>query len=550
MGFSLFITFFSSLSVSIITVPLIANISRRLDLFDQPGERKIHTRSISRLGGISIFLGMVGPIIFFVPFDRAVLAFLGGLVLIFTMGVWDDLSNVSFREKFAIQILASVLVVIYGGITLEHFPLLNDYAVPGWILSIVTIIFFVGVTNAVNLLDGLDGLAGGVSFLSFGGFAYLGWLEGDIRVMVIAIALMGGIYGFLRFNAFPARVFMGDGGSQVLGFSLATLAILITRMSEGAYPFVLSLLILGLPILDTVGVMMQRCVEGRLPFLPDTRHIHHKLMTAMISHKGTVILIYLVQSMMLSVGLALRSEAEWVIGWAYACFAIPISILFLLSACELMSWCRLKKDPFQHALKGISGWLRAKKCLEEKPFQMLQGALLLFLTVSVFPFIVLDISSEMSVIALILFGLLFFGMTVMKTTAPFLIRLSVYIGTTFVIYLNTQVIASQLEEVQTSTNIFFLLLGFLVIISGIIEFGEENAFHVTSIDYLIIIGIFISTFLGIEVAGVKVGLFVAKLAIFLIAFELVVHRFSSRIFRFGFVVLWILFVIGVRGWGL
>ncbi len=546
MKFSLFTTFFFSLTVSLITVPLIANISRHFGFFDQPGKRKVHTRRISRLGGVAIFLSAVGPIVILVPFDRAVLAYMTGVFLIFTMGVWDDFASVRYRTKFLVQILASVLVVAFGEITLEHSPSFNGHPVTQLVLTVITIVFFVGVTNAVNFSDGLDGLAGGLSLLSLGGFAYLGYLGEDLKVVVIAIALMGGIYGFLRFNAYPAKIFMGDGGSQVLGFSLATLAILITQSPQGAYPFPLSLLILGLPVLDTVGIMLQRCVDRRLPFLPDTKHIHHKLMTIGLNHKESVILIYFVQFFMLLVGVWVRSEGEWMIWGAYTLFVIPILILFFLSALDRLSWVRLKRDPVHLALSFINPLIKKKTWLKEKPLQLLQWSLVLFMAVSVsLPF---NVTLDLSIAALFLFVLVLLGMTLMRRAAPFLIRLGLYIGSTFLIYLNTDVPPSLLSQTQKGGNLFFVLVAFLVIVNVLIEFNREHPFQVTSLDYLIMLAIISVAFCEIEVAGIKVGLFAAKLTVIFAGFELILNRFSRAIYRFGFIILGVLFVIGVRGW--
>ena len=151
----------------------------------------------------------------------------------------------------------------------------------------------VGITNAINLSDGLDGLAGGVTFLSLAAIAVLTYIAVDAGFMLLAtMSIMGSILGFLRFNTFPARIFMGDGGSQFLGFSAGVLAILLTQSSNTALSPALPLLILGLPILDTLMVMGERIYEGRSPFVADRKHIHHRLLALGFHHYEAVVTIY------------------------------------------------------------------------------------------------------------------------------------------------------------------------------------------------------------------------------------------------------------------
>ncbi len=149
-----------------------------------------------------------------------------------------------------------------------------------WIGIPVTVFFLVAVSNAVNLTDGLDGLAGGLSFLTLCGIAYLAYLSNDSTVLLLTVPFLGGLLGFLRYNTYPARIFMGDGGSQLLGFIMGVLAILLTNSTRGPFSPVLALFLLGLPFLDTLGVAGQRLAEGRSPFIGDRKHVHHKLMTA------------------------------------------------------------------------------------------------------------------------------------------------------------------------------------------------------------------------------------------------------------------------------
>ena len=204
--------------------------------------------------------------------------FLCGIAVILLFGVWDDIRGLDYRLKFLGQITAVLIVVLYGGVVIRFVPLSGLEPLPDYVAIPFTVFALIGITNAVNLADGLDGLAGGITLLSLGMIGILAYPTGDTNVPLAAIAVIGSIVGFLRFNTYPARIFMGDGGSQFLGFSAGVLVVMLTQESNTALSPALTLMILGLPILDTGMVMAQRLHEGRSPFLPDKNHIHHKLL--------------------------------------------------------------------------------------------------------------------------------------------------------------------------------------------------------------------------------------------------------------------------------
>jgi UDP-GlcNAc:undecaprenyl-phosphate GlcNAc-1-phosphate transferase len=187
------------------------------------------------------------------------------------------------------------------------------------ILIPLTVIFLLASTNAFNLLDGLDGLAAGCGILSLAAIGVLALtsLEGG-SVIFIAAAALGGILGFLRYNTHPAIVYMGDAGSQFLGFSIGALAILLIEGSGGQLSPVLALPILGLPVIDTAMVMATRIREGRSPFSPDRKHIHHRLLARGLSHREAVAAIYLAQTMLVLSAIVFRDRSDLVIASVYA----------------------------------------------------------------------------------------------------------------------------------------------------------------------------------------------------------------------------------------
>ncbi|MFZ1804329.1 MAG: MraY family glycosyltransferase, partial [Nitrospira sp.] len=284
MSGELFLSCITSLLISMGLIPPLRLLAERFRFVDLPGERKIHHHPIPSVGGIAFAIGSFASILWWGPQSQTKISILLGGLIILGFGVWDDRVDLSPRVKFLGQLLAALVIVFVGGIRFESFPVLAPDALPFWIGAPLTLFFLMAVSNAVNLTDGLDGLAGGLSFLTLCGIGYLAYLSNDITVLSLTVPLLGGVLGFLRYNTYPARIFMGDGGSQLLGFMMGVLAILLTDSTRGPFSPALALFLLGLPFLDTLGVAGQRLAEGRSPFVGDRTHVHHKLMRVGLSH--------------------------------------------------------------------------------------------------------------------------------------------------------------------------------------------------------------------------------------------------------------------------
>ena len=173
-----------------------------------------------------------------------------------------------------------------------------------------TVVAMVGVINAINHSDGLDGLAGGESLLSLGAIAYLAYQADDVSAALIALATMGGVFGFLRFNSHPARVFMGDGGSQFLGFTLAFLVAYLLEVSNPALSPALPALLLGLPVVDILSVLVRRLRGGMNLFKATKNHVHHRLLERGFYHYESVMVIYSVQVTLVLAGVLLPYESD------------------------------------------------------------------------------------------------------------------------------------------------------------------------------------------------------------------------------------------------
>jgi UDP-GlcNAc:undecaprenyl-phosphate/decaprenyl-phosphate GlcNAc-1-phosphate transferase len=313
--------FIVALAITTACAPLLLRWAPRIGLTDLPGRRKVHTTAVPRVGGIAMAAGILVPTALLPQLTSPVLGLLAGLLVLLVFGVWDDRVDLDYRVKFLGQFLAVGLCMGIGGVRIESLTLDVRVELPAVLSFVLTFVFLVGVTNAVNLSDGLDGLAGGLAFLCLLAIALLGAITGNWTVTTLALIEAGAILGFLRFNTHPARIFMGDGGSQMLGFSIGALAIIATQGESSALSASLPLLLLGLPILDTLTVIVRRLAAGQSPFVSDRNHLHHQLLGLGFTHREAVAVIYCVQVALFLLAYFLRFQSDLAIVMVYGAFA-------------------------------------------------------------------------------------------------------------------------------------------------------------------------------------------------------------------------------------
>ena len=276
------ILFVAAMVVSMTIVPIMMHIAPRIGMVDLPDPRKVHVIPIPRVGGVGIVIGALIPIIFWLPFEPLIISYIFGCFVLLVFGVWDDSCELGHYVKFFGQFLAVLPVVYYADLYVSILPLVGE--IPESVGKIFTVIAIVGMVNAINHSDGLDGLAGGMSMLSLACIGYFMYLADDMSMFLLVVSVMGGVFGFLRFNSHPAKVFMGDGGSQFLGFTLGYLAIVLTQVSNPALSPALPLLFLGLPIVDILAVFYLRISGGMNWFKATRNHIHHRLLDLGLTH--------------------------------------------------------------------------------------------------------------------------------------------------------------------------------------------------------------------------------------------------------------------------
>ncbi|HEX7551310.1 MAG TPA: MraY family glycosyltransferase, partial [Candidatus Methylomirabilis sp.] len=325
-------TLLLSVLITIAMVPVFSILAVRWQLVDLPGARKVHTRAMPRCGGIAMALGAFVPVLLWNYMDPLVQGWLAGALILVAFGMADDFRGLRPRWKFLGQIAAALFVIFWGGVKIRTLGMLapDDFLLPGWVSIPLTLLAIVGVTNAINLADGLDGLAGGICLLIFTCIGYLAYIEGDTVNGLVALALVGAIFGFLRYNTFPATVFMGDTGSQLLGFSAVTLSLDLTQGNTALSP-VLPLILVGIPVLDTLTVLATRIVRGRSPFTGDQHHFHHNLMALGLRHTESVTLIYAGQTALVLAAFLLRFYSDWLLLTGYLVFSVATIALLSLA---------------------------------------------------------------------------------------------------------------------------------------------------------------------------------------------------------------------------
>jgi UDP-N-acetylmuramyl pentapeptide phosphotransferase/UDP-N-acetylglucosamine-1-phosphate transferase len=293
--------------VTLITIPPIICLVKKYSLYDVPDGRKEHSLPIPTMGGIAIIAGMMVSLFLWFPFNNqmAQICFFFSITVLFGLGIMDDLKDLSARYKFIIQAglaaliaLSDIRITSFNGLFgINELSLAAQYT--------FTILAVVGITNAFNLIDGIDGLAGGLGFMSLITIGIFLTMSGDMNTALIAFALAGGILAFLYFNFNPAKIFMGDTGSLVLGFVIAVLCIRLMQVNVFVLNPVLPhapLFVLGIvliPVFDTLRVFAMRIWNGKSPFIADKTHIHHLLTNNGFSHGFAAKLICFVHGFIL-----------------------------------------------------------------------------------------------------------------------------------------------------------------------------------------------------------------------------------------------------------
>lgn len=301
----------SAMAVAFAMTPPVKSFAQRIGAMDVPRDsRRVHDHPIPRLGGLAIFLGFLTGVLLFADLDKQMRGILIGCVIIVACGAIDDVVNLKAWIKLLVQIVAALVAVAHG-VIIDVFmnPNIfsqNESLILGVLSVPVTVLWIVAITNSVNLIDGLDGLACGVSAIASVTMFVVALLVSEPSVAVVLAALMGACFGFLPYNKNPAKIFMGDSGSLLLGYVLATVSAVGMFKFYAVVTFLVPILALALPLFDTAFAFLRRLLHGQSPMHADRKHLHHRLIDMGLSQKQAVAILYSVSAVLglIAVGLS------------------------------------------------------------------------------------------------------------------------------------------------------------------------------------------------------------------------------------------------------
>lgn len=323
-GYNVFIIILTTFLTSLILTHLMIKISKNMNIMDIPNERSVHKKPTPLLGGIAIFLSFLFGFILFGNQNPLMISILIVSFLILLLGIFDDIKPIKARYKFVIHILVALIVVFYGGLKLTHVDIFSLSLNFKWMSPYITILIIVGIINAVNLIDGLDGLCAGISsiyFLTIGVIALILNKFNGLDI-ILSFIMLGATLGFLVFNYPPAKIFMGDTGSTFLGLMISVIMLLgfktVTLTS-----LLIPLVLLILPITDTLFAIIRRALNKKPIGQADKEHIHHQLLKHLSTRK-TILVIYVVDLIfsVVSIFYAIGKKKEMIIFYILLMFIL------------------------------------------------------------------------------------------------------------------------------------------------------------------------------------------------------------------------------------
>jgi UDP-GlcNAc:undecaprenyl-phosphate GlcNAc-1-phosphate transferase len=469
-------------TASLFLIPLMWRLAPRFGLVDMPDARKVHTVPIPRVGGWGITLGMLFPLLFWLQTEPLLQSFVLGTLILFAFGVWDDAKQIGHWPKFLGQVAAASVVVYYGNLYVTGLPFVDGNAMSAAIGKPFTVFALVGVINAINHSDGLDGLAAGECLLSLIALASLGLLAGDMVIVGVALAAAGGVIGFLRYNSHPARVFMGDCGSQVLGFTVAFLTIDLTQVADTALSAALPLLLLGVPILDILAVLYQRISGGMNWFKASRNHVHHRLLDLGFRHFETVIIIYSIQALLVVSAVLLRYQSDSSIAAVY--LLVGTGLFGALALAERSGWRHddLARGGVLRRLSAVGEQLARSRFIRQSPRALITISVPAILLLG--PLGVARVPPDVALVAAVLAAVVATQIGRSRANGSALVRLAIYVAAIASVYLFIDYPGASSRPLQPV--VLILVASLAVAIAGYVRFATDYRFGTTPTDYLIL----------------------------------------------------------------
>src|ERR671915_902724 len=357
--------FLVALGVVLVLTPAVGRVARFLGVVDEPlDRRRVHLAVVPRLGGVALFLGLFIPALAFLELNGPYRGILLGAALATTVGMVDDFRGLPWWGKLGGQISAAAIPVYYGvDIDRFTFPILGSHALPQWLAVGLSVLWIVAIMNMVNFLDGLDGLAAGICGIAGATFAVIALSLDRPDAAVLSAVVAGACLGFLRHNFYPARIFMGDSGSLLLGFTLAAVAVEGALKTAATVALFFPLLVLAIPILDTSFVVAKRLKYGRPLHEPTPWHLYHRFRDIGFSQSRAALYFYAWGAVLAGAALAtrfvpFREGAEWhlwptVLASVIAFVAVATSV-YMVIVLEILK------------LRRLRAWVEQRRTVDEE----------------------------------------------------------------------------------------------------------------------------------------------------------------------------------------
>ena len=532
---TLLLAFLTAMALSMAIIPVMIRLAPRLGMVDQPDPRKVHAVPIPRVGGVGIVLGALISVMLWLPLDTSLQSWLFGSFVLLAFGVWDDAAELGHYVKFIGQFIAAMAVVYWGDVVVLQWPFMGMEPISPEVGKPLTVISIVGMINAINHSDGLDGLAGGESLMSLAGIAWLAWQAEGMVVLLVALAAMGGILGFLRYNSHPAQVFMGDGGSQFLGFTLGVLVVLLTQDVNPALSPAVAALLLGLPIVDILSVFAQRVYSGMNWFRATKNHIHHRLLELGFHHYEAVIIIYGAQLSLVLIGVSLPYESDALLLGLY--LAICLGLLAVVYGLRARGW---------HAHEGgqpgfvarVLDRLRVSRRFETTLYLGLQWLLVFYLLAGAIT--VVQVPPDMALSTGAIAALLTLRLALGYRVWFLFLRFLVFVALASMVYLVTNYPPPEVPALAFRG--YMGVLAVMVVLAA--RYARKDVFAITPLDYLVVMILLI---MAVVPGAGEVAWLVTELIILFYAGEITIRNMKRRWNPFTVALAASMFLVSVRG---
>jgi len=517
--------FILAMIVTMAWLPLLVRYASRWGIVDRPGARKVHTTPVPRVGGLAMAFGVMIAAMLTINLHQQDRWFLIAAAVLVVFGAIDDRFDLDYRIKLLGQLIAVCMVVFGGGIEVRWITLDDRFVLPGWLSLPLTMIFLVGVTNAINLADGLDGLAGGTTFLCLCAVALLASVGDQGPPIALALAFAGAVIGFLRFNTYPASVFMGDAGSQLLGFAVGVLSVRATQSVATQISAAIPILLLALPILDTLSVMVQRIGEGRSPFSADKNHLHHKLLAMGFDHHEAVTVIYSVQAGLFLLAYYLRFESDFLIVAITSGFFVVAIALFQLATRTRWRLRNLGQRPRERPMPRLLAAISRPSLLPRISYVAIAIAVGTYAAL-----IVVETATLRGDFRVLVFALLavFAGCAVALRTAPLSVieKATLYVTATVLVYIESAL----LPEARIPSGLGWAAVAIAAVGTAVrLRLYNDRRFQLTPLDLIVLfMALVVPSLPGSLHLPHGGALAIAKLVILFYAIEMLASRVEGR----------------------